>query len=41
MLFMGNVRKEEIPYKELADLSLRFYPEIIQDESIGFVNESY
>jgi hypothetical protein len=35
---MGNVRKEEIPYKELADLSLRFWPSLVQDEDIGFVN---
>ena len=41
MLFMGNVKKAEIPYKELADLSLRFYPQLVQDENIGFVNEDY
>ena len=41
MLFMGNVRKEEIPYKELADLSLRFWPSLVQDEDIGFVNQDY
>lgn len=26
MLFMGNVHKQEIPYEELQDLSLRIYP---------------
>ena len=26
MLFLGNVHKPEIPYKELADLSLHFLP---------------
>ena len=26
MLFLGNVKKPEIPYKELTDLSLRFLP---------------
>jgi len=26
---MGNVKKAEIPYKELADLSLRFYPQLV------------
>ena len=41
MLFMGNVNKVEIPYKELADLSLRFYPEVNQSENIGFVNQNY
>ena len=41
MLFMGNVKKEEIPYKELADLSLRFYPTLVEGESIGFVDENY
>ena len=41
MLFMGNVKKEEIPYKELADLSLRFYPTVVMEDSIGFVDENY
>jgi hypothetical protein len=39
MLFMGNVNKLEIPYKELADLSLRFYPTTYQSDDIGFVNQ--
>lgn len=26
MLFLGNIKKPEIPYKELTDLSLRFLP---------------
>ena len=41
MLFMGNVKKEDIPYKELADLSLRFWPSIVQQDDIGFVNQDY
>ena len=41
MLFMGNINKAEIPYKELADLSLRFYPILYQGDNIGFVNENY
>ena len=41
MLFMGNVNKLEIPYKELADLSLRFYPTTYQSDDIGFVNQQY
>jgi len=28
MLFLGNVHKPDIPYKELYDLSLRFLPYI-------------
>jgi hypothetical protein len=35
---MGNVNKMEIPYKELADLSLRFYPSVIQEDNIGYVD---
>jgi len=38
---MGNVKRNEIPYKELADLSLRFYPKIAQTESIGWVDQEY
>lgn len=41
MLFMGNVNKLEIPYKELADLSLRFYPTVIQNDNIGYVDQNY
>jgi hypothetical protein len=26
MLFLGNVHKQDIPYEELTDLSLRFLP---------------
>lgn len=41
MLFMGNVQKNEIPYKELADLSLRFYPTLYSNDSVGRVNQNY
>ena len=41
MLFMGNVKKTEIPYKELTDLSLRFWPSAVSGDNIGFVNENY
>jgi len=34
-LFLGNVAKPEIPYKELKDLALRFAPVTYQDSSIG------
>ena len=37
-LFFGNVHKPDIPYEELKDLSLRIYPEIYQEESIGYVS---
>lgn len=41
MLFLGNVNKPRIPYKELADLSLRIFPTITQEEDIGFVDQNY
>lgn len=41
MLFMGNINKNEIPYKELADLSLRFYPQLYNEDNIGNVNQEY
>lgn len=41
MLFMGNVSKTEIPYRELADLSLRIYPTLDQSNNIGFVSQDY
>jgi hypothetical protein len=31
MLFLGNVHKPDIPYKELADLSLHFLPFLKQE----------
>ena len=41
MLVLGNVDKEEIPYKELEDLTLRFYPTISSDVNIGNLNNNY
>lgn len=50
MLFMGNVKKQNIPYEELQDLSLRilpflgneeYDPEIDQDYVSGNPKESY
>lgn len=41
MLFLGNVEKTDIPYKELSDLSLRFLPYLNTSHNIGFVNENY
>nr|DAH12185.1 MAG TPA: hypothetical protein [Caudoviricetes sp.]DAV60173.1 MAG TPA: hypothetical protein [Caudoviricetes sp.] len=32
MLFLANVHKPEIPYNELADLSLRFLPYLKQEK---------
>lgn len=41
MLFMANVHKPDIPYKELFDLSLRFLP-YLKEESYGVdMDENY
>src|SRR5690606_6125323 len=34
MLFLGNVDKPTIPYKELEDLSLRVYPTLSNENNI-------
>ncbi len=41
MLFLGNVSNPNLQYKELADLSLRFLPQINTDNSIGYVDQNY
>ena len=41
MLFMGNVHKPEIPYDELADLSLRFLPYLKEELYPLEMNEKY
>ena len=41
MLFLGNVEKPEIEYKELSDLSLHFLPTLDTSENIGFVDQNY
>lgn len=41
MLFFGNVDKPTIPTKELADLALRFYPSITNDNNIGYLDQNY
>lgn len=41
MLFFGNINKPEIPYQELADLSLRITPSISNVENIGNVDYNY
>lgn len=41
MLFLGNVQKEEIPYKDLADLSLRFLPKVSYEKFNHDVDEHY
>ena len=41
MLFLGNVYKPTVPYKELKDLALRFYPFGYNAESIGNVDPFY
>ena len=40
-LFFANVDKEEIPYSELADLSLRILPSTVNDHNIGKLNHLY
>lgn len=41
MLFLGNASRPDIPYEELADLSLRVYPCAVANESIGNVDPNY
>ncbi len=41
MLFLGNVNKPTVPYKELEDLSLRVYPTVSNDKNIGYLNQNY
>ena len=41
MLFLGNINKPEIQYSELADLSLRITPEIVNTENIGNIDHEY
>lgn len=41
MLFLGNVQKEEIPYKDLADLSLRFLPKVEYENYDHNIDEHY
>ena len=41
MLFLGNIHKPEIPYKELEDLSLRFLPYIQTEDYPLQINSDY
>ena len=41
MLFLGNVHKPDIPYQELADLSLRFLPFLKQETYQMHMDEEY
>ena len=41
MLFLGNVHKPDIPYKELADLSLHFLPYLKQVDYQMHIDEEY
>lgn len=41
MLFLGNIQKYKVNYKELTDLSLRFIPLLSRDKSIGYININY
>ena len=40
-LFLGNLSRPEIPYKELRDLALRFIPHVYNGDSIGYVDYEY
>lgn len=41
MLFLGNVTNPDIEYKELADLSLHFLPELNVSNTIGNIDKDY
>lgn len=41
MLFFGNVDKPTIPYQDLEDLSLRILPSLSNDNSVGYLNDTY
>lgn len=41
ILFLGNVHKQEIPYKELTDLSLRFLPYVKEEEYNLLLDQYY
>lgn len=41
MLFLGNINKPSIDYKELSDISLRIVPNLTQDVNIGNVSHEY
>jgi hypothetical protein len=41
MLFFGNIASENIPYKELADLSLRFTPSLKEEDYPAEITPTY
>ena len=41
MLFLGNIHKPNIPYKELADLSLRFLPTLHEETYPLIMDQNY
>ena len=41
MLFMGNVKRQDIPYEELQDLSLRILPFLGSEKYDPEINETY
>lgn len=41
MLFFGNIASENIPYKELADLSLRFTPSLKEEDYPSEITPTY
>lgn len=40
-LFLGNLKKQEIDYKTLTQLALRFYPTVDMTADIGYVEQTY
>lgn len=40
-LFFGNIYKQDIPYRQLKDFSLRIIPSMVQNENIGQLNTLY
>ena len=41
MLFMGNIHKPDIPYRELSDLSLRFLPYLKEEDYAVDIDHEY
>jgi hypothetical protein len=40
-LFLGNITRPTIDYKNLSDLALRIYPSITNNNNIGYIDQTY
>jgi len=40
-LFFGNITRPTIDYKDLADLAIRIYPSITNNNNIGYMDQNY